>query len=251
MNETGLERTGRVVISFELGDIFRYIAIIIVSFLSTALVSILIKNLMKNNNITLLIILSMVVFVSMFFAMRLGKVYLRSYVERYGWLVIPSALAALFLLSSVKAVVFVGLFVVHALACFFLRTLKNTARIGIELIMLITVLGSFVYGPKTGALLGATAMLMDYALSARFSYFVPVTTASYALIGLFAGSLAGLGITTAGIAATIVYNLVTSFVIVAFMGGHLDKCLRFGLSNLALNFVLFTAVTPKLLSVLT
>ena len=249
MNEPGLERTGRVAISLELEDIFRYIAIIIVSFLSTALVSILVKNLMRNN-ITLLILLSIVVFVSMFFAMRLVRVYLRSYAERYGWLVIPSALAALFLLSSVKAVVFVGLFVVHALACFFLRALKNTARLGRELILLITVLGSFVYGAKTGALLGATAMLMDYALSARFSYFVPITTAAYVIIGLVAGSFAGLGITTVGITATIIYNLVTSFIIVAFMGGHLDKCLRFGLSNLALNFVLFTAFAPKLQSIL-
>ena len=249
MNEHGLERTGRVAISLELGDIFRFIAIIIVSFLSTALISILIKGLMRNN-ITLLIILSMAVFVSVFLAMRLGKAYMKSYAERYGWLVIPSALAALFLLSSVKAVVFVGLFVAHALACFFLRTLKNTARIGIELIMVITVLGSFVYGPKTGALLGATAMLMDYALSARFSYFFPVTTTAYALIGLIAGSFSSLGIAAVGIAATVIYNLATSFIIVAFMGGDLGKCVRFGLSNLALNFVLFTAVAPKLLSIL-
>ncbi len=243
------EKSDRIMISLEMGNINRHILIAVVSFVATIAVAALVKNLLRNN-VGLTATLALLVFVSLFFAMRFGKVYLRSYVERYGWFVVPSVLAAFFVMSSVRPVVFVVLFVVHALACFFLRTLKNTARLGIELIMLITVLGSFVYGAKTGALLGATAMLMDYALSARFSYFVPVTTSAYVLIGLFAGSFSGAGITAVGIGATIIYNLVTSFIIVAFMGGHIGKCLRFGLSNLALNFVLFTTVAPWLLAML-
>ncbi|MEK6854029.1 MAG: hypothetical protein AABX60_01720, partial [Nanoarchaeota archaeon] len=70
-------------------------------------------------------------------------------------------------------------------------------------------------------------------------------------IGLIAGSFASAGITSVGVTATIIYNLATSFIIVAFMGGHIDKCLRFGLSNLALNFMLFTSIAPWLLSILT
>ena len=250
MDETQTaEKSDRIMISLEMGNISRHLLIAVVSFVATIAVAALAKNLLRNNA-GLTATLALLVFVSLFSAMRFGKVYLRSYVERYGWFVVPSVLAALFVMASVRPVVFVVLFIVHALACFFLRALKNTARFGIELIMLITVLGSFVYGAKTGALLGATAMLMDYALSARFSYFVPVTTAAYVLIGLLASSFSGAGITAVGIAATIIYNIVTSFIIVAFMGGHIDKCLRFGLSNLALNFVLFTTVAPWLLSIL-
>ena len=246
---SNVERDSRISIGFEISDVIRYPLIVLVSFISTLVVASAMRSIVRNN-IVLTILLATALFFSAFFAMRVTKVYLRSYFEKYGLLVIPPALAALFLLSSVKPVVFVVLFMLHGLACFFLRTLKNTARLGIELIMLITVLGSFIYGPKAGALLGATAMLMDYALSARFSYFVPVTTAAYALIGLIAGSFASAGITSVGITATIIYNLVTSFIIIAFMGGHIDKCLRFGLSNLALNFVLFTSVAPWLLSIL-
>lgn len=246
------ERIGkgeRVAISLELGDLAKYGTIAVGSFVITALLGILARSLLKSN-IVLTAMLAFVIFTSVFFAMRFAKTHVRKYVQKYGWIVVPPALAGIFAVSSLKPVVFVVLFMLHGLACFFLRTLKNTARLGVELIMLITVLGSFVYGAKTGALLGATAMLMDYALSARFSYFVPVTTAAYMLIGIFAGSFSALGITTVGIAAAVIYNLVTSFIVVAFMGGHLDKCLRFGLSNIALNFVLFTTIAPWLLRIL-
>ena len=250
MNENSAAESERAGFSLEIGDLARYARIIAASFILAAVISAWAKSLLKNNA-GLTVLLGITLFASAFFAMRFARMHVKTYVERYGWLVIPPALAAMFLFSSVKPVVFIILFLVHALACFFLRALKNTARLGIELIMLITVLGSFVYGARTGALLGAAAMLMDYALAARFSYFVPITTAAYALIGLAAGSFSASGITAVGIAATIIYNIVTSFIIVAFMGGHLEKCLRFGLSNIALNFVLFTAVAPKLLSILT
>lgn len=246
--QTVEERSG-IVISLEIGDLARYLLIMVTSFVASALTASWVKHILRNN-LALTVLLSAVIFTSLFFAMKFARVHVRDYAERYGWLVIPPMLAALLLVSSLKPVVFIMLFLLHSVACVFLRTLKNTARLGIELIMLITVLGSFIYGPKVGALLGAVAMLMDYALSARFSYFVPVTTAAYALIGLIAGSFAAAGITSVGITATIIYNLTTSFIIVAFMGGHIDKCLRFGLSNLALNFVLFTTVAPWLLSIL-
>src|SRR3989338_2305356 len=250
MNENTTTERERAAFSLEIGDLARYAWIIAASFILTAILAGGAKSLFKNN-VGLSVLLGSILFVSAFFGMRFAKMHVKSYVERYGWFIIPPALAAPFLVSSVKPVVFVLLFIVHALACFFLRTLKNTARIGIELIMLITVLGSFVYGPKTGALLGATAMLMDYALAARFSYFAPITTAAYVLIGLVSGSFSAFEITTVGIGATIIYNLATSFIIVAFMGGHIDKCLRFGLSNIAINFALFTTVAPWLLSILT
>ena len=244
-----IEKGERFALSLELGDLAKYGTIAVGSFVITALLGIWARSLLKSN-IVLTLMLAFVIFTSAFFAMHFAKTHIRRYAQKYGWLVIPSALAGIFVLSSLKPVAFVVLFILHALACFFLRTLKNTARLGIELIMLITVLGSFVYGAKIGALLGATAMLMDYALSARFSYFVPVTTATYVIIGLVAGSFSSAGITAVGITAAVIYNLATSFIIVAFMGGHIDKCLRFGLSNIALNFVLFTAIAPWLLSIL-
>ncbi len=242
------ETFGRAV-SLDVGDLGRYALLTIGSFLVTFVVANLAKNMMRNNT-ALTIVLASVLFVSIFFSMRYVRKPVVGWLERYGWFVIPPVLAALVLMSSVKPVVFVVLFMLHGLACFTLRPLKNTARLGIELIMLITVLGSFAYGPKAGALLGATAMLMDYALTARLSYFVPITTVAYALVGFFAGSFSGYSITTVGIVSTVIYNVATS-VIVLLMGGHFEKCLRFGISNIALNVMLFGSIAPWLLSIIT
>lgn len=236
-------------ISFEIGDLTKIILTIILSFIVTIVIVAWIKQSLKNNFLGIMIF-SAIALVSLFFARRIGILPVRSYVERYGLFVIPSVLAGLFVAFSLKPAVFVILFIIHGMLCLFLRTFKNTLRLGIELIMLITILGSFVYGATTGAILGVIAMLMDYALTARFSYFVPVTTLSYMLIGLLAVNFSGFGIVFVGIAATIIYNIITSFAIVAFMGGHLEKCLRFGISNIALNVVLFTAVAPRLLGAL-
>ena len=174
--------------------------------------------------------------------------------EKRRWLAIPTLLAAilaaLLALSSVKPVVFIVLFAVHIATCFFLRPLKNAAGLGIELVMLITVLGSFAYGAKIGALLWGTAMLLDYAASMRFSLFSPVTITAYALTGLLAGNFSHFGITAVGIAATIIYNLATSFIIMAFMGGHIEKCARFGISDLAVNIALFTTIAPFLAQII-
>ena len=243
------ELKGKEHISLEAGDIAKSLLIMIMSFLLTGLAAITFKHAIKSN-LTATILLAFAAFVSIFFSIRVAKEHLRRYVGRYGWLAIPPALAALFAASSLKPMVFFALFLMHSAACVFLRTLKNTARLGIELIMLITVLGSFAYGPKTGALLGGAAMLMDYALTARFSYFVPVTTGGYMLIGLLAGNFSSSGITAVGITAAVIYNLVTSFIIVAFMGGHIEKCIRFGVSNIALNFMLFMTIAPWLLSMM-
>ncbi len=250
MEEHGFEKSGRISVNFDVGEMPKYGIIMLASFIATlALAGGAART--ARNSAGLTILLALAGFIALFLAMRFGKEFLKGHLGRYGWIVIPPALAATFLASSIKPVVFAILFMLHGMACLFLTPLKNTARLGIELIMLITVLGSLAYGPKTGALFGAAAMLMDYALTARLSYFVPVTTAAYALIGTFAGNFSAYSITTIGIAATVIYNIVVSVIIVAFMGGQIEKCLRFGISNIALNAMLFTSVAPWLLQAVT
>lgn len=181
--------------------------------------------------------------------MKLTKTGFKGFVRGYGLVISVSALAALFLTSSIKPAVFAALLLLNAASSFFLRAIKRSSRVSVEITMLITVLASFAYGPKTGAVLGAASMLMDYIFSMRFSYFMIVTISTYAIIGLVAGSFSSFGITAVGIAATIIYNLVTSAIIILFMGGHLEKSATFGITDIALNFVLFSAVAPWLLSI--
>jgi hypothetical protein len=189
--------------------------------------------------------------IAIFAGMKITGTDFREFVKKYGWVIVVSALAALFVTSKIKPVVFAMLLLLHAATSFLFRSMKNQSRISFELTMLITVLASFAYGPKVGAVLGAASMLMDYAFSMRFSYFMPVTITSYALIGFFAGSFSGFGIAAVGIAASVIYNLVTSVIIIFFMGGHPEKCITFGLTDIVLNSVFFTVFSPWLLSITT
>lgn len=189
--------------------------------------------------------------ISTFLGMKLEGSNFREFIKNYGWIIVTTALIALFLTANIKPAIFAILLLLHAATSVIFRSIKNSSRVSIEFTMLITILASFAYGAKTGAVLGAVSMLMDYAFSARFSYFMPVTIITYALIGFFAASFAGFGITAVGIAATVIYSIVTSTIIILFMGGHPQKCVTFGITDIALNILLFTAVAPWLLSILT
>ncbi len=237
-------------ISFELGDVAKKLLMAFGSFMATVMLALFIKHFFRNN-VGFAIAMLAVLFFSLSMAVRFARTRIKEYLKGYGWFIIPSALTAILVIASLKPLVFVMLFLLQALTCIFFKELKNNARVGIEFSTLITILASFVYGGKVAALLGPLAVLTEYALTARFSYFTPVTTMAYALIGFFAGNFSGLGITAVGIAAAVIYNIITSVVIVSFMGGHLEKCLRFAFTNIPINIMLFAAVAPKLQSILT
>lgn len=153
------------------------------------------------------------------------------------------------LLFSKTFALLAALLIAHAAMSFAFRKFKKY-KIGIETVMLITILSALAYGAKTGAIIGAIAMFMDYIFSMRFSYFVLVTTTTYALIGYAAAFFAEYSITTVGVVMVVVYNIITSFIIISFMGGHIDKCARFAITNLLWNIALFWSVAPAMLKIM-
>jgi hypothetical protein len=226
---------------FGIGNITTHLVVAVACFLLTLLFTAVFKNPLAAFP---------AVGIAIYAGMKLENSKFKEFLRKYGWIVGTSAIIALFVTSQIKPIIFAALLIIHAATSYIFRTMKNQSRISIEFTMLITILASFAYGAKTSAVLGAVSMLIDYAFSARFSYFMPVTITAYALIGFFAASFTSLGITAVGIASTIIYNAVTSLIIIGFMGGHANKSITFGLTDLALNFVLFTAVAPWLLSII-
>ncbi len=131
--------------------------------------------------------------------------------------------------------------------------LKNLRRneIGIEMVMFSAVMSGAVYGPVVGAAMGASAMLVDYAFATRFSVFGVVTIPSYAAVGFLSHYLSGImGIATLGIMMTIAYVTFSNAIICGLMGGHIEKSLRFGLTNIAFNIFMFTAIAPFVLRII-
>ncbi len=176
---------------------------------------------------------------------------IRVYFNRY-WIVISVAIiGTLVVVSITRYFVLAYLLLIHAASCILLKALKRN-HIGIELITFLAVLSGFAYGAKVGAFVGASAMIVDYIFSGRLSYFSIVTVPAYALIGIFASMLSGtgMGIVTLGISMAVFYNLFTSLIIVGFMGGDIDKCLRFGITAVVFNLIIFSSFAGTLLSIM-
>ncbi|GEM_PF-3841567 len=175
--------------------------------------------------------------------------YMKIFFRKYVFVIVPAIMITVGILALSKYFVLAFLLLLHILMSIFLRVLKKN-HIGVEIIMLITVLSGVAYGPKVGALMGAVSMVIDYVFSGRFSYFCIVTIPTYAAIGTISGVFAAANIVTVGIFAVIAYNLFTWIFILGFMGGHLDKCLRFGATDLAFNAFVFSAFAPTLLAIM-
>jgi hypothetical protein len=144
-------------------------------------------------------------------------------------------------------IVLIGINVFTSTMLKFLR--RN--QIGVEMVMFSTVMSGVIYGPAVGAVMGALSMLVDYVFATRISLFAVVTIPSYALVGYFAPFLFNfMNITTLGIIMTIAYVIFSNSIIVGFMGGHLNKSLRFGITDIAFNAVIFMTIAPFVLKML-
>ncbi len=143
----------------------------------------------------------------------------------------------------------IALIIINVFSSSALKTLRRN-EIGIEMVMFSTVMSGVVYGPAVGAVMGATAMIIDYVFATRFSLFSVVTIPSYAAVGALSPLLFRfMGITTLGIAMTVAYVIASNLVICWLMGGHVEKSIRFGATNIAFNIFVFTAIAPFVLRI--
>ena len=122
-------------------------------------------------------------------------------------------------------------------------------EIGVEMVMFSTVVSGVVYGPLMGAVIGAISMVIDYAFATRLSPFSIITIPSYAAAGYISGLVGNsIDITKLGISLTIIYVIFSNAIIVAFMGGALGKSIRFGVTDIAFNAVMFSTAAPFVLN---
>jgi hypothetical protein len=132
----------------------------------------------------------------------------------------------------------------------FLKEIRRN-QIGIELVMFSTVISGVLYGPAIGAFVGGISMVIDYAFATRLSMFSIVTVPSYAAVGYVAGLVGSLvGITNLGIMLTIAYVVFSNLIIVGVLGGTLSKSLRFAITDIAFNAVMFSAVAPFVINIM-
>jgi len=176
---------------------------------------------------------------------RLGSITAKQYT------VAAVAITLIMILFAFKRYLFiVALLGMNIAISTFFRGLKRY-NIGIEIVMFSAVMSGVVYGPVTGAVMGALSMVIDYVFATRLSFFSIVTIPSYAAVGYFSPLLLEpLGITKLGIIATVAYVAFTSLLIICFMGGHLSKSIRFGITNIVFNIIVFRTAAPLVLGIM-
>lgn len=123
-------------------------------------------------------------------------------------------------------------------------------KFGIELVTLPVVLGGFLYGSFTGAVIGIVLLTIHFILSRNLGPYVIYCVPMMGIVGFLAGSSAvsgwfGGNIVVIGIVLSLLYNLVTGGI--GSITYNFFSELMWSGTNFALNFVLFTKFAPIIL----
>ncbi|MBR9690097.1 hypothetical protein GOV08_00240 [Candidatus Woesearchaeota archaeon] len=126
-----------------------------------------------------------------------------------------------------------------------------TAQVGIEFIMLVTVVSAFVYGSFVGAFVGFAAFMVSVYFSGRVSHKLFLSFILVTIVGLTAPLLKGLGIATAGIILTFFYDLILIPLHIAWFQTKLHRLFLFTLTHFFWNVWVFTTIAQGFLNLFT
>lgn len=166
-------------------------------------------------------------------------------------LLVAAILVLAFFGRNIKDIIFVSIL---ALAASFSTIYKRTIRVpsAVELVTLGTVITGAAYGPLAGALFGVVTTIASEIISSG----VDVNTLFYSTARGLAGAFAqlmvvgfGWGIVMAGMAALVIFHVVSDFIYVVSGGIEaVPKILYFIVVNTIFNLIVFTFFGSLLLS---
>jgi hypothetical protein len=130
--------------------------------------------------------------------------------------------------------------------------MKNVPKTyaSLELIMFSTVLIGTAYGPKAGAFFGLAMPLIFFYACGRISVFVFAYAPLYSIIGATAGMFSSYPILVVGMTYCVIYNLISSTILIVFLGGKVHRAFIFTLINTCWNLIIFKYLAPLFLSMM-
>jgi uncharacterized membrane protein len=120
----------------------------------------------------------------------------------------------------------------------------------IELMTFSTIIAAVSYGPKVGAIFGLISCILYYFAAGRVSFYIIVFAPLYALEGLIASLFSGYPIFNVAMTAVIIYTIISSIIVVLFLGARISKAIDFAVKNTLWNIILFKYIAPIMLSVM-
>lgn len=123
--------------------------------------------------------------------------------------------------------------------------------LGIDFIMVATILPAFVYDPFTGAFSGVISMLLSSLWRGRFNMVVFLAYILLIICAYITPLIASLiGITKTGILITVIYDLIIGYFSIVILHGRIERAVTFTVTHIGFNTLLFTLVVPKLLVIM-
>ena len=119
----------------------------------------------------------------------------------------------------------------------------------VELITFTTVIGSYVFGPVTGMIIGGLSILGTYIFEKRISKYSLATVPLYIVLGyltFFLKPYVG-DIKILGIIISLTYNVIINIVLKILYHARYSKMASFSIINILFNVYLFSEFSQVLL----
>ena len=121
-------------------------------------------------------------------------------------------------------------------------------QVGIEFIMLATVVTGYVYGGIIGGVVGFATFGLATYFSGKFSHNLFPSFIMIVLVGMVAPLFAS--VTTAGIVLTLIYDIILTFLFIAWFRGRIHRVLLFSITHFFWNVWVFFKIAPLLVEAL-
>ena len=130
------------------------------------------------------------------------------------------------------------------IATILVASLINISKIrviGIEFATFIGVITAIAYGPLTGAVIGAVLISVHMVAANYIGPYIAWVVPSYAIGAYVAGIIGAGNIVVTGLYVTLVINGISLFFTAAIYRQNIGAYMPYMLTNIAINFFLFSA----------
>lgn len=157
-------------------------------------------------------------------------------------------LIILYFWSTVGMLLTMAVFIiVGALSMIYQRFLRIS--LGIELIMLGMVVIGFLHGPLAAFIVGSVAFFISMLLNEHLMHASIVSFLGIGVVSALLPAFEGLGITTAGIILTVIYDAIIGPGYL-MLGSNPGKVGLFVSTHLLFNLWAFTVLAPRIINLL-
>ena len=123
-------------------------------------------------------------------------------------------------------------------------------HLGIEFIMLSTIICGYVYGAIVGGVVGFLTFALAMYFEGRFPHTLFVSFILITLVGIFAATLNSHSITFVGIVLTIAYDLILVPTYIGLFRARIPSILTFAITHIIWNYWVFTNIAPSVLQLI-